>query len=333
MDLKQACCQKCGLTNPERWLPRLPSELIIVFGGWSNGQPRATIEAYDPRVNRWFQHKDADFTARAYHGVVLFRRRLYVLGGMKLRLYLRSIESYDLDRGQWNHHSPMHVPRAYVAAAALGEHIYAMGGHTGVERTSTVERYSVRTNQWTMVARMMRRRSDGAACAFKGRLYISGGFNGRKVLESVEEYNPSLDAWSLVRPLPYPRCSHRMFNHGGRLYVIGGFDGRRRLHTVLKSDENLPLRWHKAPSLNCARSTFGVATLGDVIYVIGGFNGTSIVASVECYTPGERHWNKAKPLNGPVSALAGCVLSGINVARKFSARGALLPPANPQASR
>uniref|UniRef100_A0A131Z4T7 Kelch-like protein diablo n=1 Tax=Rhipicephalus appendiculatus TaxID=34631 RepID=A0A131Z4T7_RHIAP len=332
MDLRQAGCEQCGLTNPERWLPRLPSELIFVIGGWSNGQPRDTIETYDPRVDRWFEHKDPNFTPRAYHGVVLFRRRLYVLGGMKLRFYLRSIESYDLDRGQWNHHSPMHVPRAYVAAAALGEHIYAMGGHTGVERTSTVERYSVRTNQWTMVARMMRRRSDGAACAFKGRLYISGGFNGRKVLESVEEYNPSLDSWSLVRPLPYPRCSHRMFGHGGRLYVIGGFDGRRRLHTVLKSDESLPLRWHRVPSLNCARSTFAVATLGDVIYVIGGFNGTSLVATVECYTPGEKHWQKAKSLNGPVSALAGCVLSGINVTRKFSARGALLPPANPQVS-
>ncbi|XP_075737934.1 uncharacterized protein LOC119169325 isoform X2 [Rhipicephalus microplus] len=332
MDLRQASCEQCGLTNPERWLPRLPSEVIFVVGGWSNGQPRDIIETYDPLVNRWFQHKDPSFTSRAYHGVVLFRRRFYVIGGMRLRMYLRSIESYDLDRGQWNHHSPMHTPRAYVTAAALGEHIYAMGGHTGVERTSTVERYSPRTNQWTMVARMMRRRSDGAACSFKGRLYISGGFNGRKVLESVEEYNPSLDSWSLVRPLPYPRCSHRMFGHGGLLYVIGGFDGRRRLHTVLKSEDTLPLRWRRAPSMNGARSTFAVAALGDVIYVIGGFNGTGLLASVECYTPGNKHWIKAKPLNTPVSAVAGCTLSGINVTRKFSARGALLPPANPQAS-
>ncbi|KAH6936750.1 hypothetical protein HPB50_021291 [Hyalomma asiaticum] len=316
MDLKIARCERCGLTNPERWLPRLPTELIYVIGGWSAGQPRATIETFDPQVNRWFEHKDNAFIARAYHGVVLFRRRIYVVGGMKMRLYLRTIESYDLDRGQWYHHSPMHVPRAYVAAAALGEHIYAMGGHTGVERTSTVERYSPRTNQWTMVARMMRRRSDGSACTFKGRLYISGGFNGRKVLESVEEYTPSLDSWSLVRPLPYGRCSHRMIPHGGRLYVIGGFDGRRRLHTVLRSDENLPLSWHKAPPLLCARSTFAVAQLGDDIYVIG----TALVSDVECFTPGEKSWRKAKQINGPASAMSAVVITGIQALRKFSAR-------------
>lgn len=332
MDLKIARCERCGLTNPERWLPRLPTELIYVIGGWSAGQPRATIETFDPQVNRWFEHKDNAFIARAYHGVVLFRRRIYVVGGMKMRLYLRTIESYDLDRGQWYHHSPMHVPRAYVAAAALGEHIYAMGGHTGVERTSTVERYSLRTNQWTMVARMMRRRSDGSACTFKGRLYISGGFNGRKVLESVEEYTPSLDSWSLVRPLPYGRCSHRMISHGGRLYVIGGFDGRRRLHTVLRSDENLPLSWHKAPPLLCARSTFAVAQLGDDIYVIGGFNGTALVSDVECFTPGEKSWRKAKQINGPASAMSAVVINGIQAMRKFSARGALLPPPKPQVS-
>ncbi|KAL1432622.1 hypothetical protein MTO96_012847 [Rhipicephalus appendiculatus] len=291
MDLKQACCQKCGLTNPERWLPRLPSQVIFLIGGWTNRQPRATIETYDPRVERWFQFKDDAFTARAYHGVVLLRRRIYVMGGMKLRAFLRTTDSYDLDTGKWTHHSPMNVQRAYVAAAALGEYVYAMGGHTGIERTPTAERYCPRTNQWTMVARMMRRRSDAAVCAFKGRLYISGGYNGRKLLESVEEYNPSLDSWSLVRPLPYPRCSHRMIGLGGRLYVIGGFDGRRRLYT-----------------------------------------GTAIVADVECYTPGDKVWHKAKPLNGPVTAMSAVVLSGINEIRKFSARGALLPPVKPRAS-
>ncbi|XP_075545070.1 influenza virus NS1A-binding protein homolog [Dermacentor variabilis] len=68
--------------------------------------------------------------------MVVFRRRIYVVGGMKLRTYLRSMDSYDLDRGEWQHHSPMHVPRAYVTSAVLGEHIYAMGGHTGALRPS-----------------------------------------------------------------------------------------------------------------------------------------------------------------------------------------------------
>ncbi|XP_077520449.1 uncharacterized protein LOC144130398 isoform X2 [Amblyomma americanum] len=309
MPLTQARCDTCGLINPERWLPRLPSELIFIVGGWSQGRTRSTIEAFDTRVNR------------SYHGVVLVRRRLYVVGGLKMREYLRTLDSYDLDRCEWRNHSSMNVPRAYVAAAALGEHIYAVGGHTGTERTSSAERYSPHTNQWTMIARMSRRRSDGSACAFKGRLYISGGFNGRQVLESVEEYTPSLDSWCLVRPLLNPRCSHRMVEHGGRIYVIGGYDGRRRLHTVLRSEPGLPLCWRKMPRLNTPRSTFAVAQLGGDLYVIGGFNGTSLISDVERYTPGDICWYRITPLNQPVSALSGCAVTGVELMRKFSARG------------
>ncbi|KAK8786566.1 hypothetical protein V5799_023662 [Amblyomma americanum] len=165
----------------------------------------------------------------AYHGLVQWRRRLFVVGGLKLQSYLRSVDSFDLDSCEWHRHSPMHVTRAYVAAAALGDHIYAIGGHTGVERTRTVERYEPLTNQWSMVASLSRRRSDGSACAYKGRLYVSGGFTGTDVLKTVEVYTPSLDCWTSVRSLPSPRCGHRMVEHCGRLYVIGGFDGLRRL--------------------------------------------------------------------------------------------------------
>ncbi|XP_077523544.1 uncharacterized protein LOC144134510 [Amblyomma americanum] len=325
MPLTQAYCDVCGLVNPERWLPRLPSELIFVVGGWSKGQPQSTVEAFDHRVNRWFQFKTDGFKPRAYHGLVQWRRRLFVVGGLKLQSYLRSVDSFDLDSCEWHRHSPMHVTRAYVAAAALGDHIYAIGGHTGVERTRTVERYEPLTNQWSMVASLSRRRSDGSACAYKGRLYVSGGFSGTDVLKTVEVYTPSLDCWTSVRSLPSPRCGHRMVEHCGRLYVIGGFDGLRRLEKVLRSDECLPLRWRAVPSMATPRSSFAVTQLGDDLYVIGGFNGTSLVASVERYTPADNSWSEAKPLNAPASAFGACTVRGSEVSRKFSARGAVQP--------
>ncbi|KAK8765983.1 hypothetical protein V5799_007237 [Amblyomma americanum] len=192
-----------------------------------------------------------------------------------MREYLRTLDSYDLDRCEWRNHSSMNVPRAYVAAAALGEHIYAVGGHTdfhqyaarvgqflalvsaaGTERTSSAERYSPHTNQWTMIARMSRRRSDGSACAFK----------------------------------------------------------------VLRSEPGLPLCWRKMPRLNTPRSTFAVAQLGGDLYVIGGFNGTSLISDVERYTPGDICWYRITPLNQPVSALSGCAVTGVELMRKFSAR-------------
>ncbi|XP_049517464.1 kelch-like protein 10 isoform X2 [Dermacentor silvarum] len=223
-------CDKCGRNNPERWLPRLPYNMLFVVGGWSMGQPLSAIEAFDPCADRWVHHKNESiFEPRAYHAVAVYKRRIFVVGGMQERNYLRSTISYDMDKCEWKNESSMNVPRAYVASVTLGEFVYAIGGHTGVERTPSVERYSPRTSQWTVVCRMNRRRSDAAACAIKGRLLVCGGFNGRHCLESIEEYIPQTDTWSLIHSLPFARCSHRMIVLGAYVYVIGGFDGRRRL--------------------------------------------------------------------------------------------------------
>ncbi|KAH7961136.1 hypothetical protein HPB52_003175 [Rhipicephalus sanguineus] len=169
--MKQPSCETCGLSNAERWLPRVPNEVIVVLGGWRDERPQRSVEVLDPHAKRWFQYKDPDFTKRAYHGVVLLNRRLYIVGGRQTRRFLRSTKSFGLDEGYWDYHALMEEPRGYVAVAALRGNIYAMGGHN-----------------------------------------------------------------------------------------------------VLRSNDESPLTWQEAPSLNSSRSAFGVATLGNVIYVIGGFH-------------------------------------------------------------
>lgn len=317
-------CDKCGRNNPERWLPRLPYNMLFVVGGWSMGQPLSAIEAFDPCADRWVHHKNESiFEPRAYHAVAVYKRRIFVVGGMQERNYLRSTISYDMDKCEWKNESSMNVPRAYVAAVTLGEFVYAIGGHTGVERTPSVERYSPRTSQWTVVCRMNRRRSDAAACAIKGRLLVCGGFNGRHCLESIEEYIPQTDTWSLIHSLPFARCSHRMIVLGAYVYVIGGFDGRRRLTSVVRSRTTVPLKWHSVAHLKTPRSTFALAQLDDQLYVIGGYNGKTIVSTVERYSPLDGSWSTAPSLSGPVSAMAACLVSGAAITKKLSVRGTL----------
>ncbi|XP_075538578.1 uncharacterized protein LOC142572983 isoform X1 [Dermacentor variabilis] len=317
-------CNKCGKNNPERWLPRFPHNMLFVVGGWRMGQPLSDIVAFDPSANRWVYHKNESiFEPRAYHAVAVYKRRIFVLGGMQERNYLRSTISYDMDKCEWKSESSMNVPRAYVAAVALGEYIYAIGGHTGVERTPSVERYCPRTRQWTVVSRMHRRRSDAAACVIKGRLLVSGGFNGLRYLESIEVYTPQTDSWSLVHSLPFPRCSHRMIVLGAYVYVIGGFDGRRRLTSVVRSLTLLPLKWYSIAHLKKPRSTFALAQLDDELYVIGGHDGKTIVSNVERYSPRDGSWSSAPSLSEPVSAMAACLVSGGAICKKLSVRGTL----------
>ncbi|KAL3212691.1 hypothetical protein MRX96_035825 [Rhipicephalus microplus] len=203
-------CERCGSAcNPDRWLPRMPYQMLFVVGGWSEGRERDTIET-------------------AYHGVTLMQNRLYVVGGMRDTEYLRSCDSFDIKRCTWETCSSMNVARGYVSVVALGGYVYAIGGRNAAERTASVERYNPCVNLWKPVCAMNKRRS---------KIYASGGFDGEKVLRSVEMYSPSHETWCLVRSLPSPRCSHQMAVVGDRMYIIGGYDGRRRLSTGMRTNE------------------------------------------------------------------------------------------------
>ncbi|KAH6934153.1 hypothetical protein HPB50_021052 [Hyalomma asiaticum] len=323
---RQLPCERCGIArNPQRWLPRMPYEMLLVLGGWSSGQERDTIEAYDSRAGRWLMKHMQGFGPRAYHGVALLQKRLYVVGGMQDTEYLRTCDCFDIERCRWQGCSAMNIARGYISVVALKDYVYAIGGRNAVERTATVERYCPGSNQWTFVSSMKRRRSDGAACSFKGKplyckIYVSGGFNGQKVLFSVEEYTPSSDTWCMVRQLPSPRCSHQMAVLDGRIYVIGGYDGRHRLSSVVVSgDDQEPIFWRYVCPMKNGRSTFAVALLDDELYAIGGFDGTGTTAEVECYSPSVGLWRSTVPLNEPLSATAACTVRSLPVSRRLSA--------------
>ena len=61
--------------------PRIPHELLFVVGGWSNGSPINTIEIYDPRADVWQFFHYSDHISRAYHGSVLIKNFIYLIGG------------------------------------------------------------------------------------------------------------------------------------------------------------------------------------------------------------------------------------------------------------
>ncbi|XP_037508845.1 kelch-like protein 10 [Rhipicephalus sanguineus] len=124
-------CKKCGKENPERWLPRLPYTMLFVVGGWSNGQALSDIQAFDPLANRWVRHENASaFEPRAYHAVAVYGRRVFVIGGMQERKYLRSTMSYDMDSCEWKVESSMHETHARAEDLTLHNFIGYSGPTT-----------------------------------------------------------------------------------------------------------------------------------------------------------------------------------------------------------
>lgn len=76
-------------------------------------------------------------TPRSGHGLVLYRDRLFAMGGeagvlgggriQRARVF-GQMESYDPKTDTWASHAPMLTPRHAVAAAAIGDAIYVAGG-------------------------------------------------------------------------------------------------------------------------------------------------------------------------------------------------------------
>lgn len=59
----------------------------------------------------------------------------------------------------------------------------------------------------------------------------------------------------------------------GRVYAVGGFNSSLRERTVDVYD-GVRDQWSAVASMQERRSTLGAAVLGDLLYAVGGFNGS-----------------------------------------------------------
>ncbi|KAK7101967.1 kelch-like protein 10 [Littorina saxatilis] len=171
-------------------VPRLPTNLVFVFGGSHLGWPLQIVEALDIRSVTWKECSALEFGPRSYHGTAVLDRVVYVVGGFDGNDYTNYCTAFYPTSGQWIQVAPMHDKRCYVSVAVHDKHVYALGGFDGRTRQRSAEKFHPVSNQWTMIQPMLCPRSDGGAATLKDKIYIMGGFNGQESLNSVEYYDP-----------------------------------------------------------------------------------------------------------------------------------------------
>lgn len=70
------------LQTPQFAVPRIPHEIILTIGGWSEGAPQTFIESYDTRADRWVRIFPEDPAGpRSYHGTAVIGTKVYCIGG------------------------------------------------------------------------------------------------------------------------------------------------------------------------------------------------------------------------------------------------------------
>ncbi|VDD76691.1 unnamed protein product [Mesocestoides corti] len=308
--------------------PRLPHAAIFVVGGWEGNQddpnfgPSRAIQVYNSRSDTWRRIASDGIAldeGHAYSGCVLYKNRIYIIGGYISSGPTQMLKVLELATGTWRYLSPMHEKRNYICACLLDNAIYALGGHNGRHRLNTVERYDPEQNNWTFVSQMRQVRSDAGADSLNGKIYVCGGFDGHHFYDSVECYDPKVDQWTLLAPMQNIRSGVSVIGFNNCLYAIGGNDGLQRLRTVERYDPETN-QWQTMPSMIRQRSNFCIVAMDDSIYVMGGWSDetNSTIALVEKWVPGmQNSWEQTKELYLPASANCCCGIKGLDVIKNF----------------
>jgi N-acetylneuraminic acid mutarotase len=264
----------------------LDGRIYAIGGVDSSSSTLSTVEAYDPTTNTWTAVAPMPTARYGSAAVTGPDGKIYAIGGLSSSSsILSTVDAYDPSTNTWTTLAPMPTTR-YLLAAVTGPDgkIYAIGGYNG-GILSTVEAYDPSTNTWTAVAPMPTARYGlVAATGPDGRIYAIGGNNGGSV-STVEVYDPTTNSWTTVASMPTARYSlAAATGPDGKIYTVGG-ENNGDVSTVEAYDPGIN-SWTTVASIPTARYGLAAATGADGrIYAIGGLGKSSVVNTVEAYSP------------------------------------------------
>jgi hypothetical protein len=230
---------------------------------------------------------------------------------------------YNTFNNTWSTGAPMPTKRFALGVAAApcpagqtGTCIYAVDGFNASE-LNTNEAYRPASNSWnTLAADPTRRAHLGAAAApcpggtiAVGCIYAVGGEVADIELSTNEAYSTFTNNWLTEAPMPTARddlavvAARCPFGSSRTcVYAIGGFGA-----TALNTNEiyhPATNTWSTGPPMPTARDRMAAAAApcpggsiaGGCVYVAGGFDGTTVVNTVEVYNTFANTWFTETPL-------------------------------------
>ncbi len=215
--------------------------------------------------------------ARAGLAAVAYDNAIYAIAGETEEGPSGLVERYDPATDSWTQLKDKPTAVTDVSAVLLGEKIFIPGGELpGGEITDVLEVYDPRRDSWEKMASLPLAVSGYALATYEGRLYLFGGWDGEQALDRVYVYDPDDDRWTEGTPMPTARAYAGAAEIMGRIYVMGGWDGEKALDV---NESYAPSRdiggegaWQVESELLEASYDFGMISLLDVIYLVGGIN-------------------------------------------------------------
>ncbi len=274
---------------------------IYAIGGLNgNNVPVSTTEEYDPQTNGWTSRMPMP-TPRSGFAIAVYQNRIYVIGGTVGSGYVGNNEVYDTGTNTWETKTSMPTPRADLCANIINDKIYLIGGkkYSSIapyfNETNINEAYDPVSDSWSTKTSIPTPVQGYASAVANGKIYVMGGSLESLSLENTlltgvnQMYDPKNDSWSLAAKLPNVQsygaaAATEGFMAPARIYCIGGYSGGAFSSQVQVYD-SVNNSWTAGQPMPTARAYLGVVDVDDVLYAIGGFDGTNWLNVNEEYKP------------------------------------------------
>ncbi|KAJ8321923.1 hypothetical protein KUTeg_000394 [Tegillarca granosa] len=153
-----------------------------------------------------------------------------------------------------------------------------LGGEDRSCSYNVTEKFDLLTETWSFAPNMKRKRAGAGSCVCDSKIYIAGGYDKTLHMDraSVECYDPTTEEWTFVSEMEKARSG--LFN-------------------------TMTNQWTTISSMNTPRAWPGVAVFDGRVYVIGGFDGSSRLRSVEVYDFDSDRWTF---ISNMIVSRAGC---------------------------
>lgn len=315
------------LTRRLRWAGLIAAILVVAFalvliGSRALGlplfitpTPQSTPSASlaPVELERW-QMDPALPQAVSYAASAVYEQTLYLIAGQTDAGPGSGVFAYDTDLETWSVQKSKPTAVRDVQAALIGEMIYVPGGLLAAgEPTAIVERFDPRSNAWETAAPLPAPRSAYALAALEGRLYLFGGWDGRTFQNTLFIYDPSENRWTRGADLPFACGFASAVSSNGKIFLLGGTPDRKTAsNTVLayypQRDQDGEYPWETQADIPQARFAGSAATLGDLVFLFGGSDGSSAenLPGMQ-YQPQRDEWSvlsdSQQPLGPGVSAV------------------------------
>jgi N-acetylneuraminic acid mutarotase len=274
---------------------------IYAIGGLNgDNQPVNANEEYDPQTNSWTIKLPMP-TARSGFAIAVYQNKIYCIGGTVGNGYVGNTEVFDPVSNTWETKSSMPTPRGDLNANVVNGKIYLIGGkiYSTVSpyfnETNLNEAYDPANDSWTIKTPILKAAQGYASTVFDGKIFVMGGSIETLSLENAflsaanQVYDPQGDNWTLASNLQDAvgygaSAATSGFLAPAKIYLVGGYVAGSFSSQVqaydLKSNS-----WSVGEHMPTARAYLGVVAINDVLYAIGGFDGTNWLDVNEQYKP------------------------------------------------